>query len=105
MKILKTWMVLDNEHHIVDTIEHEGKFWLVPGWLDRRDEGWSTPERIILLDVLPHKQIASGNPADFVVEYSIPKTVFDGQIPPQSEYRFVVIERPDIRVHFPAGVQ
>ena len=104
MKILKTWMLLDGEHHLVDTIEYEGKFWLVTEWIDSRSEGWSMPARIILLDVLPHKRVASGNPADYVVEYPIPKSVFDGQIPKQSKYKFVVIERPEIRIYFPPGV-
>lgn len=103
MKIFTTMVMLDNEIHSVDTIEYEGKFWLVPNWLDSRDEGWTMPERIVLLDTLPHKRIECGNP-DFLVEYSIPKSVFFGQIPKESKYNFVVIMHPDIRIYFPAGV-
>jgi hypothetical protein len=28
--ILKTWVLIGAEHHVVDTIEHAGKLWLVP---------------------------------------------------------------------------
>lgn len=103
-KLLKTMVTLEGDIIRVDTIEHEGKLWLVPGWIDSPSEGWSSPERIILLDELPHQRMAPGNPADWVLNCPMPKAVFAGQIPKQSPYRFVVLERPDIKFHIPAGV-
>jgi hypothetical protein len=101
MKILKTMMAIsdaeDGRIYKVDTIEHEGKFWIVPEWIDNKVTGWSSPTRIILLDVLPHQK-SPGGPADFVLNYGMPKSVFyEGRIPPQPEHRFVVIENPDIK--------
>ncbi len=104
MEILKTMMAFsdgaDGIIYKVDTIEYEGKIWLVPEWLDNAVGGWRIPARIILLDVLPHQKTPDG-PVNFVLTYGIPKSVFfHGQIPPQSKYSFVVRECPDIR--FPA---
>mgnify|MGYP001579347307 FL=1 len=83
----------------MDTIEYQGKMWLVPEWLDNALEGWRKPARIICLDALPHQK-SSGGPADFVLNAGIPKSVCDGQIQTQPEDLYIVIERPDIK--FPA---
>lgn len=100
-KILKTLISFsdldDGFLYRVDTIEYQGKFWLVPTWLDKPTEGWRIPERIICLDVLPHQKTGTSDPADFVLSHGIPKSVFDGRIPPQSEDSYIVVERPDIR--------
>lgn len=80
----------------VDTIEYKGTYWLVPGWLDNPAGGWRIPERIIRLDILPYQE-SPGGPADFVLNSGIPKSVFDGQIQPEQEGQYIVIERPDIR--------
>jgi hypothetical protein len=92
---------------LIDTIEHEGKFWLVPDWIEKPLEGWKSPERIILLDVLPHQKVPPGSPipADFVLGYPRPTASFaNGQTPIQSTAEPVVIESPDIRVPIPKGI-
>jgi len=105
MKIFKTMMsfsdVAEGIIYKMDTIEYQGKMWLVPEWLDSPLRGWRMPARIICLDVLPHQKTSGTNaPADFVLNHGIPKSVCDGQIQTQAEDLFVVIERPDIK--FPA---
>lgn len=87
----------------MDTIEFEGKMWLVPEWLDNREEGFSHPTRIILLDNLPHQKSASPN-EDFLLSDPLPKAVFDGHVPPESEFDYVVLERPDIKLRDPRGL-
>ena len=104
MNIFKTIMAISDDNdgiiYKVDTIEYQGKMWIVPEWFDNPTLGWRIPVRIILLDVLPHKKTPGGE-ADFVLNHGIPKSVFyEGHNPPQPEDWFVVIERPDIR--FPA---
>ena len=105
MKIYKTWMLVGNEIHLVDTIEHAGQRWLVPGWLDRPSAGWSRPVRIILLDVLAHRRLPEGATEDYILEYSIPKDVFYGRSPPAPGSGFVVLEQPEIWERSPGGVQ
>jgi hypothetical protein len=86
----------------MDTIEHEGRMWLVTSWLVPRTGGLSKPERLICLDTLPHQK-ASMNGLDFVLNNPLPKAVTEGRVPSGLEALYVVIERPDIEVRHPRG--
>lgn len=105
MKILKTFVFFSDTapSHIfsVDTIEYQGSFWLVPEWIDNPEQRWTMPARIICLDGLIHQR-TSWESGEFVLNGGIPKDVFDGQIPPGDKY--VVIERPNIRIPYPTDV-
>ena len=91
-----------------DTIEYEGKFWLVPDWIYNTNEGWKRPERLILLNSLPYMKIPPENPisaeADFLLGYPIPIIAIDDHnlIPLPNEA--VVINFPDIKEIIPKGV-
>lgn len=90
-----------------DTIEYEGKFWLVPDWIYNTNEGWKRPERIICLAQLPHKKVApqDGIPeADFVLGYPIPITALDDRSLIPLPDGAVVIDFPDIQETIPKGV-
>jgi hypothetical protein len=99
MVILKTAVIFSDfatgKIYKVDTIEYEGKMWLVPEWLDSPKSGWQMPARIICLDGL-HYQKADGKEVDFVLNAGIPKSVFDGTQIPLGD-RYVVLERPGIQ--------
>lgn len=88
----------------IDTIEYDGKLWLVPEWLEAPTEGWKTPARIILLDSLDHQTESSGVPADYLLKSPMPRDVFEGRIPKGSEGEFVVIERPGVKIPIPRGI-
>jgi hypothetical protein len=103
-KIYTTWLMTGGAHWLMDTIEYQGRFWLVPAWLDRRSAGWTRPLRIVWLATGQHKRTKVNDQADFLVEEPIPKAVFDGRIPSQLTGKVAVIEAPDIKVYFPAGV-
>ncbi len=94
----------ENELLLMDTIEHEGKQWLVPEWLEAPTEGWKKPARIICLDGVPRDPLPPSYPAKFVLKNPIPKAVLDGQIPSGTEAEYVVIEAPDIRFDIPRGI-
>lgn len=112
MKIYKTASYIINEEgepivFTIDTIEFEGKLWLVPEWIEKPLEGWKSPKRIILLDALPHQKVPPGSPipADFVLGYPR-STAFlkNGQTPTQPTTEAVVIKNPDIRIPIPKGI-
>lgn len=107
MKIFKTIVTLSGTGkgiiYKADTIEYEGKMWLVPTWLETPSVGWKTPERIVCLDELPYQKASFGD-ADFILTNPIPKDVLFGQITDQSIFKSVVIIRPDIRIAIPKGV-
>lgn len=98
MKILKTLVSIEGEGNLYtcDTIQYEGKMWLVPQWIDTLGTGKSMPVRIIQLDVLPHQKSSFAG-HDFVLTYPIPKAVFsEGRIPSGSKDKYIVIEKPHI---------
>ena len=103
MKIFKTMLTSDGNIQFMDTIEYEGKMWLVPEWLDSISLRVSTPLRIIGLDAFVHQKMP-GNPADFLVELPIPKSVFEGQIPPELKGVVQIVESPDIRFPYLPGL-
>jgi len=80
-------------------IEYDNKYWLVGGWLENPVEKWMQPKRLIGLETLKHQQNFGSEFADFLVTYSIPKSVFKrGVIPKQSEDSFVIVDVPDIHI-------
>lgn len=87
----------------VDTIEHEGKLWLVLKWLAPEGGGWRTPERIICLSNLRFQDLrhmGDKRPADFSLPVPLPKALFES--PPRlPNEQYVVIEHPHIRFRMP----
>jgi len=105
LKIYKTMVYFSDDTHgniyKVDTIEYEGKYWLVPEWLESPQEGLTMPKRIILLETLQHQKNIGGAISDFVLNDGIPKAVFDGE---QAGGIYIIIENPDIKIHSAGGV-
>ena len=102
MKIFKTLMAFEGDNKIFncDTISHEGRMWLVGEWLESPNEGWTTPARLVCLDLLQHQK-SDGSSTDFVLSHPIPKSVFDGQIPTGQEDLYLIMENSGIR--YPIG--
>ena len=104
MKILKTAYISDAVpgHPLeCDTIEFEGRFWLVPLWTENHATGKMRPERIICLDCLPHQTFPQVAKETFVLNIPIPKCVLDGEIPYESAYNFEIVENPEIDFDIP----
>jgi hypothetical protein len=102
MKIRKASLMIKDDdgvhyHVTMDVIEYEGEFWLVPEWLDNQLQKATMPLRIISLRTMTHHQMAGMDP-EFVVEWPVPKYVFDGRIPPEEASKYRVIESPGIRI-------
>jgi hypothetical protein len=96
MAVLRTYVIFGSAVHLADTIEHEGKLWLVPHWLDTPDGKWTMPARIIRLDTLRHAKFYG--PADFVVHDPMPTELFDVRTPKQPIEGFEFHELPEIRI-------
>jgi hypothetical protein len=97
MKIFKT-IVSDGQSILpVDTIEHEGKLWLVPLWIEDQDTKEKWPARRIQMDILAHKKLGPPQPWDFHLLDPIPKGVLDGTVPSKEAHGFVVVDSPAIR--------
>ncbi len=86
-----------------EAIEHGGRIWLVPHWLESSTLAATKPSRLIPLDILQHQSLPPGNAygADYILNDPMPKQLFDETVPPQLAKLFQVVEGPDIVI--PAG--
>ena len=58
MRILKTAIPTDDGAEVVcDTIQHEGKLWLAPDWLEDAARPYSKPLRLIGLSGLKYRSM------------------------------------------------
>ena len=96
-KIYKTLLAPEGRGSLdlCDTIEHEGHMWLVPKWLVAPEEGWRRPERIILLDSLPHQKTGFGG-ADYLLSGPLAKAALEGHDQSSLGPEYTVILEPDI---------
>lgn len=105
--MLKTVVAIEGGNALfsADTIEHEGKLWLVPHWLESPSEGYRIPARIVCLDGLrAFQKLEKSFPADYSLGVPVPKAVFDGTHPQPLSLGYIVVERPDIRFPIPRGI-
>jgi hypothetical protein len=82
----------DGSAHSVETVEYEGKLWIVPRWIEGPIPGTIAPERIICVDGLvqktgPHLR------ADYFLPSPLSRDILEGRRISQDH---AVIERPDI---------
>jgi hypothetical protein len=77
------------------SIEYDKKLWLVPFWLDQQALRRLRPVRLIRLDSLLYEPDQSLL-ADFVLNETLPKFLFDPELSGTPEKKFEVVESPDI---------
>ena len=63
---------------LIDTIFHQGRWWLVGTWLGSTTTGDRVPETLVLLDALDHQEI-EGKPYRFLLTHEIPMSVLRGE--------------------------
>jgi hypothetical protein len=95
MNILKVIIYFDTPDgtiHECDAIAYQGGIWLVPQWNEFPVEKVTKPARIIRVDQLGLQPFGE----KFVLNYQLPRAVFDcvQKTPPKSV--LCVIEAPDI---------
>jgi hypothetical protein len=82
MEISKTCLFFEDHdqgaRYLVDTIHHDGRWWLVGTWLEGLTTGRRTPEWPVLLSTLRHQEI-EGQDFRFLLNNSIPKAVLAGE--------------------------
>src|ERR1700730_6943792 len=95
MKILKTLVMREDDGALIaaDTIEYEGKLWIVTEWLEGPTKGTEWPARIICLDGLPLGRPGPQYQMDYALQTPLSKAVLEGRAVAQG---LVVIDRPDI---------
>ena len=99
MRVMKTAIPRgDGSQRVCDTIQHEGKLWLAPAWLDEPTKPYSRPARLIGMSGLRYRSMPMRSEVDFVMEHPVPDAVLEGRVQGAQTAPFVILERPDVRI-------
>ena len=98
--ILKTAVPVGGNIELMDTIFHEGKYWLIPDWQLSVDDKYIRPLRIICLSTIEHRDVGAPN-YRFAIARQLPKGVLLGHPPLGQEKLFEIRENPEIMLPNP----
>ena len=99
MRVMKTTIQCeDGSQRVCDTIQHDGKLWLVPAWVDDASQPYSRPVRLIGMSGLKYWSMPMHSAVDFVVEDRVPEAILQGTALTEPEVPYVILERPDVRI-------
>lgn len=94
MEVFKTYLFFsghDEGHpYLIDTISHQGAWWLVVSWLQSNATAGKIPEKLVRLEGLQFQEVEN-QPYRFLLNNALPKSVLDGT--PQDGY--VLAVHPD----------
>src|SRR5215510_2641772 len=77
-------------------IEHEGSFWIVPGWFVQESTRRQKPARIVRIDHIRRIKVSRTLGADFALDSPVPSILFDCSIVPAQDFGFEVRDSPPI---------
>jgi hypothetical protein len=89
--------------YTIDSIEHQGRLWLVGGWLEDRAAGFRIPQRLVCplkMGFQPNPQPGPGR-VDYSISAPVSKAAYEGRVPPELAADYVVLEQPDVRFPLP----
>jgi len=99
MRVMKTAIPgADGSQVVCDTIQHEGKLWLAPAWLDEPSKSYRRPARLIGMSGLKYRSMPLRSEVDFVMEHPVPDAVLQGRVQDEEAAPFVILEGPDVRI-------
>ena len=94
MAVRRTSIVrTDLSQFVADTVEYEGKWWIVPNRLEGPTANTRCPARIICTDDLGLTKAPASSQFDYVLASLLDRAVLEGRRVTQSPF---VIPRPDI---------
>ncbi len=102
-KIYKTAVPTDGMVVTIDTIEYEGKLWLVGQWIDDKIAMLSRPVRLIRMDLLPYTK-SDQPPHDFLLKEYIAKAVLDGTALQETKKMFEILDYPSVVIRTGGGI-
>ena len=94
MPIFKVLVPTENDVRTTSAIEHEGSFWIVPGWFVQKSTGLHKPARIVRVDHIRRIRVSRTLGADFALDSPVPSILFDCSIAPARDAGFDVRDLP-----------
>lgn len=76
---------------LIDVLQADDGMWLVPEWLESKEDKLQTPARAIRLDRLQHQMVGVGG-ADIVVNQDIPRDVLEGRATSADGVHYEVVD-------------
>jgi hypothetical protein len=104
MKIFKVAVPGLGKIESYDAIEHEGKLWLVPHWIDNLTRKETRPFRIIRFDNLAHQSTKGAQWGDFALTHPLPPALFEMRPLEQQIAGIEYLEAPDIPFALPRSL-
>lgn len=93
--VARTRVITDEGMSLFDTIEHEGRKWLVPLWIDGTPApGCSRPVRIVGI----RYAVPDTAWSNLWLNSPLPTALFEGHVPPQLQMQYCVTESPAVYV-------
>jgi hypothetical protein len=96
MPIFRVLVPTENTVRTTSAIEHEGSFWIVPGWFVQKATGLQKPARIVRVDHIRRIPVSRTLGADFALDSPVPDILFDCSIAPEQHLGFDVRDLPPI---------
>ena len=87
----------------MDTVEHKGKLWLVPEWIEFPGTGLMKPVRMIALDQLGYSEIPYFGNVKWVISHPPPKELFEGLVLSPKVASYEVLILPEVQFPIPSA--
>jgi hypothetical protein len=95
-RIYEVAVQCEGEIRIIDGIESEGYYWLVPQWIEDTARQRRKPARAIRLDGLKPFVRQPGDDCDFYVPQPMSKALLYGVASTEEARRYVIVDSPDL---------
>jgi hypothetical protein len=103
MTIPRTRFALGGNYIDMDTVEYEGRLWLVPDWIEYPGTGLMKPTRMIALDQLGYSAIPNFGNVKWVISHSPPKELFEGPALSPKVASYEVLVLPEVQFPIPSA--
>jgi hypothetical protein len=104
-KIYEVMVVSDGEALMLDAIQHEGAYWLVPQWIEDTARKQRKPARVIRLDGLAPLARQPGDDCDFFVLQPMSKALLFGDPSPEEQQQYLILDGTALASAIPGGFQ
>jgi hypothetical protein len=104
-KIYEVMVVSEGEPLLLEAIEHQGAYWLVPQWIEDTALKLRKPARVIRLDGLKPLARQPGDDCDFYVPQTMSKALLFGDPSPEEQQQYLILDGTDLASAIPGSFQ